>query len=166
MKSLNESDDFIDFYNVLSDAIFRHVYFRVFDRERAKELTQETFMRTWQYIAAGKEIKNHKAFLYKVANNLIIDESRKKKSLSLDELKESGFDPGFEEREHIQNSLDAESAKIVIKTLAEKYRDVVMMRYVDGFSPKEIARMIGETENVVSVRIHRGLKQLNKIFAN
>lgn len=161
-----EQDEFIQVYNTYSDAIFRHCYFRVFDRERAKELVQEAFMRTWQYLADGKEVQNIKAFLYRVANNLIIDESRKKKSLSLDQLKEDGFDPGFDEAESIQNKIDADSVKEVITQLDEKYRQAVLMRYVDGFSPQEISRIIGETENVVSVRIHRGLKQLIKIYGN
>ena len=52
----------------------------------------------------------------------------------------------------------------VIGWLDEKYRDVVLMRYVDELSPKEISEVVGESENNVSVRIHRGLKQLKEIL--
>jgi DNA-directed RNA polymerase specialized sigma24 family protein len=38
------------------------------------------------------------------------------------------------------------------------------MRYVDGLSPQEIAGLIGESENVVSVRVHRGLKKLRALL--
>jgi RNA polymerase sigma factor (sigma-70 family) len=47
-----------------------------------------------------------------------------------------------------------------LEELAEPYREAVTMRYVDGLSPTEIAQAIGESENVVSVRVHRGLKKL------
>ena len=75
------------------DAIFRHCYFRVFDRERARDLVQETFLKTWEYLTRGHDIENIRAFLYRVATNLIIDDSRRKKEISLEQLSESGFDP-------------------------------------------------------------------------
>ena len=71
---------FLEAYDTLSDAIFRQCYFRCFDRELARELTQECFMRTWEKLAEGAEIKNIKAFLYRVAGNLVIDNARRKKS--------------------------------------------------------------------------------------
>jgi RNA polymerase sigma factor (sigma-70 family) len=82
---MNE-EEFVKLYDELADKLFRHCYFRVFNRERAKDLMQETFMRVWKYCNEGHEVKNLKSFLYKVANNLIIDESRKKKELYLEEL--------------------------------------------------------------------------------
>lgn len=70
----------IEAYDAYADAIFRHCYFRVFSRERAKELMQETFLRAWDQMVKGEEIRHMRGFLYRVANNLIIDESRKKRS--------------------------------------------------------------------------------------
>lgn len=162
--STPEGVDFIGAYDAYSEAIFRHCYFRIFDRERAKELMQETFTRTWEYLAQDKEVKNLRAFLYKVANNLIIDNSRKKKEFSLDELREKGFEPGIEEEAKIQNSIDSQVVLVALKKLDRKYRDVIAMRYIDEFSPKEIAALLGEKENVISVRIHRGLKLLRKFI--
>ena len=51
-----------------------------------------------------------------------------------------------------------------LEELPEPYREAVVMRYVDGLSPTEIARTIGESENVVSVRVHRGLKKLKSLL--
>lgn len=97
---------FLKAYDDYSQAIFRYCYFRVFDREQARDLVQETFMKTWEYLASGKEVQNLRAFLYKVANNMVIDLSRKKKSLSIEDLAEKGFDPLVEERPKIQQRLD------------------------------------------------------------
>lgn len=80
--------EFTQAYEEHADALFRHCYFRVSNRERALELTQEAFMKTWDSVAQGKEINNYRAFLFRVLNNLIIDEYRKKKSTSLDALLE------------------------------------------------------------------------------
>jgi RNA polymerase sigma-70 factor (ECF subfamily) len=51
-----------------------------------------------------------------------------------------------------------------LQALPDPYREAVTMRYVDGLSPQEIASVIGESENVVSVRVHRGLKKLKGIL--
>ena len=69
-----------------ADALFRHASYRVSDRERARDLTQDTFLKTWDYLSGGGEIRNFKSFLYRTMHNLIIDEYRKKKSSSLDAL--------------------------------------------------------------------------------
>lgn len=151
-------------YDELGDAIFRHCYFRVWNREQARDLTQECFLRTWEYYSSGKDIKNLKGFLYRVANNLIIDYARKKKSLSLDELYEQGFDPEIDEREKVDASLDSQQVIEVLQKLDPKYRDFVMMRYVDEFAPSEIAEITGLTADAVSVRIHRGVKQLRDLL--
>lgn len=151
-------------YDELSDAIFRHCWFRIGDRERAKDLMQDTFTKSWQYITEGASINNLKPFLYRVANNLIIDEYRKKKEMSLDRLQEQGFDPGFDDRTKNESRIDARFAISTINKLDEKYREVVLMRYIDELSPKEIAEVVGESENNVSVRLHRGIKQLKDIF--
>ena len=157
-------EQFVKAYDDLSDAIFRHCYFRIGDRERAKDLMQETFTKSWQYISQGTPVENLKSFLYKVANNLIIDEYRKKKELSLDRLQEQGFDPGFDDRNRTQNKIDAQFVINKINLLDEKYREVVLMRYIDDLAPKEIAKILGESENNISVRIHRGLKQLKEVL--
>ena len=61
-------------------------YFKVSNRELGEDLVQQTFMKTWIYLTKGGEVKNMKAFLYHILNNLIIDEYRKKKAFSLNFL--------------------------------------------------------------------------------
>src|SRR3989338_7817957 len=87
-SNTQQEQDFKNAYQQYVDAIYRHCYFRVYNQDLAEDLTQETFIKTWKYIADGKEIKNIKAFLYKVALNLIIDNSRKKTTLVFDDIKE------------------------------------------------------------------------------
>jgi RNA polymerase sigma-70 factor, ECF subfamily len=156
---------FMEAYNAHGDAIFRHCYFRLFNRDRAKEIMQDTFMRTWEQIVKGTDILNIKAFLYRIATNLIIDETRKKKTESLDVLQEKGFNPSFTTIDAIFNSIDLGMVKEVLYRIDSKYRDVIVMRYLNDLSVKEIASIMDISQNVISVRIHRGLKEVKKILA-
>jgi len=161
----NEQEkEFLKLYDDLADPIFRHCFFRVSDREKAKDIMQETFTRTWEYLAKGETVKNLKAFVYRVANNLIIDSYRKKKEDSLDRMQEDGFDIGVDEREKIMDMLSGREVIALMADLGDKYREVIVMRYIDDLMPREIAEIIGESENVISVRLHRGLRQLRDII--
>ena len=153
---------FLALYEECADAVFRHCFYRLHDRELAEDMTQEAFTRTWEYVAGGKEIENLKAFTFRVANNLIIDHWRKRKTFSLDVLAESGFDPSGDDHEHIVTTAESKEALRAIDTLDPMYRQILTLRYVNDFSIEEIAEVIGESENAVSVRIHRALKKIKE----
>jgi len=162
MDSLEKTKrEFEEAYDQFADALFRHCFFKVSDREKAKDLVQETFIKTWNYLASGKEVRNIKTFLYKVAGNLIIDHYRKVKDFSLDQLTEKGFD--FSKTgDEIVNSAEYSRVLSFLAELEEKYREVIVWRFIDGLSPKEIAEIVGVSENVVSVRLNRAVKKLKE----
>jgi len=160
-----QEKQFIEAYDKYADAIFRYCYYRVFDREKAKDLLQETYCRAWKYVLSKKEVKNMRAFLYKIANNIIIDQSRKKKVSSLDQMMEKGFTPTASSSIQGENYLLGNDVVGIVKTLPEKYRDVILMKYMDDLSTKEIAFALNETEDNIYVRISRGLSKVKEIFA-
>lgn len=160
---------FEDAYTRFSDELFRHCYLRVSDRERALELTQEAFMRTWEYVEKGNVVAEYRPFLYRTLKNLIIDEYRKNKPQSLEAMVEDTEGASVEALlpadetntlEAAVNRFEGKEALETLKMLPESYREVLVLRYVEGLSPKEIAKQLGENENAVSVRIHRGIKKL------
>jgi RNA polymerase sigma-70 factor (ECF subfamily) len=59
---------------------------------------------------------------------------------------------------------DGKRAIVALQTLPDVYKEALSLRYVEGLTPKEIADIVGESENAVSVRIHRGLKKLKLIL--
>jgi RNA polymerase sigma-70 factor (ECF subfamily) len=151
---------------------------RLSDRERAVELTQETFLRAWEYSQNAREkgkeeIREWRPFLYRTLRNLIIDEYRKAKTYSLDEMVEGSESGDIETLmpadegntfEAAMERFDAKRALMELKKLPDLYREVLTLRYIDGLSPKEIAEVLEESENVVSVRIHRGLRKLHDVL--
>jgi RNA polymerase sigma-70 factor (ECF subfamily) len=52
----------------------------------------------------------------------------------------------------------------LLDDVGDKYRDVIIMRFIDELSVKEISDVTGETENNISVRLHRGMEKLREIY--
>lgn len=167
----NVEQEFLDAYDKYADDIYRHCYFRVYNKELAEDLTQETFIKTWKYFSAGKDIKNIKSFLYKVAVNLIIDNSRKKKNIYLDdiaqkELKGSTRLNNMEAEQDIFNRLEVLELIKLLDKLSDSQRQVIIFRYIDELLPSEIAEILGESANAVSVRINQGINKLRNLIKN
>jgi RNA polymerase sigma-70 factor, ECF subfamily len=163
----SQEDRYLKAFEDYSEALFRHASIRVSDREKAIDIVHDTFTKVWSYARAGHQIDSYRSFLYKVLNNLIIDEYRKRKEMSLDVLLAAdGVDEGsFPELsestvEALAATLDGKKAFELLGELPDVYREVIIMRFVDELGPREISELIEESENVVSVRIHRGLKLL------
>lgn len=163
---IKQEKEFLDFYDKHADAIFRYCFYRVFDYESAKDIVQETFCKTWEYIASGNEVKNIRALVYKIAYNLIVDRSRLERPVeSLEGLKENGWEVKDKNNlaDQIEITLEAQDVAKAIKKLDSIYQEAVVLRYINELRPKEIAEILNESENVVSVRINRGLKQLKDL---
>lgn len=160
---------FLEAYNNHADAIFRFCFFKLNDRELAKDFMQETFTKVWvTSLKQEAQIINFKALSYKIAGNLIIDEyrrrGRRETVSSLDVLHEEGFEPSFDNTESVHNIIDGEEAVKLISKIREPYGESVFMRYVQDLSLTEISEATGETENTISVRIHRGIAILKKLY--
>jgi RNA polymerase sigma-70 factor (ECF subfamily) len=139
-------------------------FFKVGDHATSEDLVQDTFMKTWKHLVGGGKILMMKAFLYHVLNHLIIDEYRKRKSSSLDDLLEKGFEPGVDETESIFNIFDGKALLLLIKRLPVKYRKTLKMHYVQDLSLTEISLITGTSKNTIAVQLHRGVKKLKLIY--
>src|SRR3989344_5694051 len=140
---------FVETYNREADAIFRFCLLRTSDREMALVFTQDTF-------------------LFTIARNIIIDWYRRKKPYSLEAL----MDNAGESRpslvlvavENTEIEVEAEFLIRKIGELTEPYSNAVYLRCVEELKPREIAQVLGESANVISVRISRGLEQLRRLL--
>lgn len=169
-KHMEQSSDateaekaFLKAYDELSGGLFRFLASKIADREVARDLMQETFTRAWDYSVEGGQIREWKPFLFRTAYNLVVDTYRKKRAVSLDMMID---DQGFSiiDRTDIASIDGAEVRRVraAISGLDEIYRDVLLLRYTNDLPPSEIAKVLGLSENVVSVRIHRGLAKLRE----
>ncbi|MEX0912904.1 MAG: RNA polymerase sigma factor [Candidatus Paceibacterota bacterium] len=146
-----------------SDVVYRFCLYKTSDTHVAYDLTQDTFMRLWKVICAGKDVEKPKQYIYQIARNLVIDYYKKEKALSLDNLQEKGFDPKY-------NGLETDFLAEVtilrqaIEKLEEDYREIIYMRFIEGMGIEDIAEAMNISTNLVSVRINRGKKKLQTKF--
>ncbi|HRH24755.1 MAG TPA: sigma-70 family RNA polymerase sigma factor [Candidatus Paceibacterota bacterium] len=167
MNSENQKQAlFHKLFEEYQDAIFRFVFFRVGNRQTALDITQDTFVRLWGYLAKGGEIEHEQAFVYRIAKNAVIDYYKKSKSSSLEDLLDVGFEP--ETNSHSEEILRNDDIKMVqglLEELDEESRQIIFLRYSEEKPIEEIAKLFGKTPNAMTVRIHRIVQKLKVLFS-
>ncbi|MBI4134524.1 MAG: sigma-70 family RNA polymerase sigma factor [Candidatus Sungbacteria bacterium] len=167
MKEGLSEEEFLAIYDSYAEAIYRHCFFRVFSRELAEDLTQETFIRAWEYAASGtRRVDNWKAFLYRIATNLVIDHSRKKHEENLSQIlrRDPGMEPRTDGAADMEKTVLLGEIRQAFKDLKEEEQKLLVLRYIDDLDPKEIAEILETTANNVSVKLHNALKKVKKLL--
>ncbi len=145
------------------DEIYRYVYFRVFNHQEAEDLTETVFLKAWEALPKSRRVKNFRAWIYRIAHNLVID-YRKKKSPEILEAEPPvredliGIGPALEEKQESQRLMQA------LARLEFKYRQVIVLRFFNQMSHAEVARVLDVEEGHVRVLQCRGLQKLGLIM--
>lgn len=145
-------------------SLLLHAFYKIQNKETSADLVQETFMKTWKYLLKGGEITLMRAFLFHVLNNLIIDEYRKRKNISLDELQKKGHELRTSEHERTLKILDGARVVNLIQYLPKVYEECITLKYLQDLSMDEMSILTGETKNCLTVRLHRGLEKLQFLY--
>lgn len=133
------------------DKIYRYCYYRLRDRERAEDVTQETFLR-WFASDTYRDKNQLLQYLYTVARNLCIDEYRRPVVLPLpEELPGKGEDP---------------LACLVLRTeldrLEPEDRELVLLRYVNEVPMAVLGQLYGLSRFALRRRLNGILKTLRE----
>jgi len=163
-----DNEAFSEIYDEYSQKIYRYIYFKVPDSQTAEDLTGQTFLNFWEYISqTDKTVNNLQAFLYNVAHNLLIDfYRRRKEDMPLTAVDNLAAETDEKVRSKVH--LDKDMAKLIatIAKLNDDYNDLVTLHYIEEYSVREIAGILGKTENNVRVTLHRALKALKKLLSD
>lgn len=162
--------DFDELYLQFSDKIYKYFYWQVKDPYIAEDFTGEVFTRLWKNWKRFKPDFSQ-AFLYKVARNMLIDYFRKnknRKEISLETSIEEGIEPYYDEDliEKIQNDNDISDLHRAINSLPENLREVVILRFIEELSAREVGEILNITEVNVRVLQYRGLQKLKEFLKN
>jgi len=163
-----DPEAFASVYDLYTDRIYRFIYFKVNRKEEAQDLTSEVFLKTWQYIIDGKEIKNLNALFYKIARNLVIDFYRKasQKDVSLTEAEKLEDQPKSDEieLEKIAQKIQFDQVEEKLRQLKDEYREIIVLRYMEDMSIGEIAQIVGKKKGAIRVILFRALNALRDLM--
>ncbi|MFH1620595.1 MAG: RNA polymerase sigma factor [Patescibacteria group bacterium] len=172
LKTKRDPEAFARIYDRYVEAIYRFVILKLPSQEEAQDVTAETFTRTWQYVNENKKITNIRAFLYRIARNLVADRYRNPENLQIDrsvtfgdENTSSIIEPS--DQEHGKRVVEARADLSLVlqklERLKEDYRDVLTLRLIDDLPFGVIAEILEKNIGNVRVIYHRALKALKEI---
>ncbi len=157
---------FTNLYDRYVNQVYRHVYYRVSNQIDAEDITQEAFIKAWKAIDKYKKTgAPFVAWLIAIARNLIADHYKaKKKLVSLEEAEtvSSSAETGPEAMTEAKLSRDY-MRKAVLKLKGGKQK-VILMRFIDGFSYREIAKVLNKNEGAIRVIQYRALNDLRQLL--
>jgi RNA polymerase sigma-70 factor (ECF subfamily) len=160
-KAMDKSaDDFQAAYEANSSSIYRFLYWRTRDTELAEDLTSSVFEKAWR---SRKRFQGGsiKAWLYKIAQNTLIDHWRKTKERAyedIDILPGAVSDTNL--NEDVDKALALEHLQRAVNQLPENMRTVVETRFIKGWPAKKVAAKLGISEGNVRITQYRALKIL------
>lgn len=154
------------FYDTYRQNVYRFVYFKVSDQERAQDLTDEIFLKIFDYLKDGQEIKDFRAVIFRIARNLVIDHYRSKERahLPLNEYAEQNLPDNTDLEKETDTKLKLNQLEEAVKKLPEHYQEIIVLRFIDGLSFKEISKLTDKTEENCRMISHRGLTKLKEII--
>lgn len=157
--------------------LFRFCVHYMKDPERARDMTQETFIRVYLARARFDTARRFKPWVLCIARNLCLNELKRKKAVPMESLEEYASDARNEHGELLQSEAGGPDELLMTKErhgllhdiLAEldpAARELVMMRFFERLSARDIAEVMGSTEGAIRTRLHRVLKGLREQYAD
>ena len=155
ISSARPADDIERVIHTYGNMLLRLSLAMLLNEADAEDAVQETVIRYMLYAPDFKNPEYEKAWLIRVASNICRDMLRCRKrhpAVELSEATESMAE--FPEN----GALEA------LSTLPEKFRIVLLLHYVEGYSTAEIARVIGKSPSAVKMRLQKGRTLLEESY--
>lgn len=144
---LGKLDSFSELYDTYIDEVYRFVYLKTYDSQKAEDITSEVFMKAINSIGTFKvgKMANFRAWLYRIAYNQVIDTYKKEKeTTSFEDYIEKGIEHDIWRRID-----DKQKLREVFGFLArqkKEHSDIVIMRVWEWLTYKEISQITGKSE--------------------
>jgi len=163
-----EREAFGALYDRYLPAIYRFILLKVGSEPDAQDICHQVFLNAWQNIGRFR-LQGHpfSSWLYKIARNAVIDHWRTKKTnVDITLVSENLLSEEPAVSEAVDKELNLKLVWSALRCLDENHQSLLIMKFVDELSNKEIAEILGKSEGAVRVIQHRALKQLKKLLEN
>jgi RNA polymerase sigma-70 factor (ECF subfamily) len=144
--------------------IYNLAYRMTGSSEDADDLTQETFIRAYQYLWRYDMRRKFFTWLYTLALNLIRSHLRKKNKYNKSSEELSAH--LLSDKNHLPETelIETQEISVCLLRLEEESRALLIMKFHQGLTFEEIAQITGKSLSAVKMSIYRGLESLKKMM--
>ncbi|MFI5619710.1 ECF subfamily RNA polymerase sigma factor, BldN family [Streptomyces sp. NPDC051567] len=162
-----EAEAFGRLYDQYSDTVYRYIYYRVGSKATAEDLTSETFLRALRRISTFTwQGRDFGAWLVTIARNLVADHfksSRFRLEVTTGEM----LDANEVERspeDSVLESLSNAALLEAVRKLNPQQQECVTLRFLQGLSVAETARVMGKNEGAIKTLQYRAVRTLARLL--
>ena len=149
--------------------IYQYIYYKTGSANEAEDLTAQVFLRAWEAIS-GYEWRDYpfSAWLFRIARNLVVDYHRARRdTVTLDgpeDRAEIRPDDDDAPEKSLQALFTSQQLQQAVSQLTEEQQEVIILRFIEGYSTAEIAVLMGKREGAVRGLQFRGLATLRELI--
>jgi len=153
--------------------IYSFAFRFVGNSQEAQDLTQEVFVKVWRNLKRFDQNKKFKTWIFAITKNACLDWRKKKRAIPFSELEHVDDGKSFIENipdthllpnELLERIDVANFLNKALEKLSTKYRMVLLLRYNDHFTFREIAEILGESIDTIKSRHRRGIAVLRELL--
>jgi RNA polymerase sigma-70 factor, ECF subfamily len=137
--------------------VFRTAYRITGNAADAEDVSQTVFLRLFRRGASEAVLENEESYLRRAAINAALDVIRSRQTDRTVELPDLPAEPAHEDPRELRQALARAMAQ-----LKPRPAEIFALRFLEGFSNPQIARMLGISQVLVAVLVHRTRQQLRK----
>jgi RNA polymerase sigma-70 factor (ECF subfamily) len=147
--------------------LYRYIYHHVRHRAAAEDLAAEVLTRLLEQLARGRGPEQHlKAWLYRVAHNLVVDYTRRQAHRDHDPLDEGTVHAGESVEMEAHRAILRQRAANALSKITPMQRAVIVLKFLEGYSNDEIAPILDLSVGAVKALQHRGLASMRRTLAH
>ena len=151
-------------YERYVDKVYRKCLSFVKDKARAEDFTHDIFIKLITRVGSFKETSKFSTWLFSITYNYCMDQIRVEKKMAESDL-DDDMDVAEDEPEDLEEmAMEAQQLRKSLDTISPDDRSILLMKYQDDFSIKDIAETFNLTESAVKMRLKRTKEKLKKHY--
>ena len=151
-------------YERYVDKVYRKCLSFVKDKARAEDFTHDIFIKLITRMGSFKETSKFSTWLFSITYNYCMDQIRIEKKMAESDL-EDDIDIAEDEPEDLEEmAMEAQQLRKSLDSISPDERSILLMKYQDDFSIKDIAETFNLTESAVKMRLKRTKEKLKKHY--
>jgi len=162
-----DPDAIAKLYDLYAPKIQSFIYHRTSDPVVTEDLTAQVFLRVLEAMRGGKGWHtSFSGWIYRIAHNLIVDYYRKRSQATYTNIDDAPHLPAGDGDPYRATAakLDRDALLRAINQLTDEQAEVITLRFLEGYSIAEVARMMNKSEGAIKALQFRGMATLRRLL--